>query len=524
MSWGTEKLGSLFVPSGYNRGGSNDFPVLSITMHEGLVDQSAKFKKRIASRDTASYRVVYTNEMVVGFPIDEGVLGFQTKYPAAIVSPAYGIWKLTRPQETYIPYLEGYLRSGVARQMYASKMRGGVARRRTISKAEFLEIEIPFPPLDEQKRIAAVLDKADALRRQRQESLQLTEKLLQSVFIDMFGDPAINPMGFPEGKLGDLLVSANYGTSAKAGPDGKWPVLRMGNITYEGGWDFSSLKYMELDPKEERKYLVHNGEILFNRTNSKELVGKTAVYREPIPMAYAGYLIRCVVNDEADPEYIAAFLNSAHGKKKLRSMCKSIVGMANINAKELQAISLLKPPVHLQRKFGVIVKSIISVRQSIVDAGKYDDLLFSSIQQRAFRGELDLRKIVVDDNVAVYEEEEEPMPPSPMAELLPGRYKKQGSFNAPPDIEAQLIALESTLYYGVIDYLPWSPDFFKYRTLSKVLNAPFNFEEIWYEAAHDMPDATYEIVKDQVLEFLEQGVLEQRFDEGRKEIVFYPRA
>lgn len=169
------------------------------------------------------------------------------------------------------------------------KMRGAVARRRSMSREDFLGIAIPFPPFDEQRRIATVLAKADALRRQRQESLELIEKLLLSDFLDVFGDPAENRFKFPQCTIGDLLTSVNYGTSGKAGPEGRWPVLRMGNITYGGGWDFASLKYMELDPKEEQKYLVHQGEILFNRTNSKEMVGKTAVYRESKPVAYAGY-------------------------------------------------------------------------------------------------------------------------------------------------------------------------------------------------------------------------------------------
>jgi type I restriction enzyme S subunit len=517
MSWTSKKLRNLFAPSGYDRGGANDYPILSITMHEGLVDQSTKFKKRIASRDTANYRVVYSNEMVVGFPIDEGVLGFQTKYPAAIVSPAYGIWKLTRPKETHIPYLEGYLRSGVARKIYASKMRGGVARRRTISKDAFLDIEIPFPPLDEQKRIAAVLNKADALRHQRQDFLRLTEKLLQSVFIDMFGDPATNLMSFPECTIGDLLVSANYGTSAKASDVGTWPVLRLGNITYEGGWDFSSLKYMELDSKEGKKYLVRNGEILFNRTNSKELVGKTAVFREAKPMAFAGYLIRCIVNDEADPEYISAFLNSAHGKSILRSMCKSIVGMANINAEELQSITILKPPVALQKKFGEVVRSILHLRASVTESAKTDDLLFGSLQQHAFHGELNLSKIKLSA--------EEPKPAEnevQPAETIDGIFHRPGYFPTPPELESEMIKFEKRLDFGPGDSIPWNENYFKYRILSQVVRAPFTFKQIWEQVYNDMPEAIYEKVKEKVFEYVETKILNQRFDESTKRIVFWP--
>src|SRR5260370_40190782 len=191
----TEPLGNLLPPAGNPRAGKQDLPLLSITMRGGLVDQSSKFKKRVASRDISNYRVVYTNELVVGFPIDEGVIGFQTRYPAAVVSPVYGIWKLKRPAEMHIPFIERYLRSSEARQVYAKKMRGAVARRRSINKEDFLDIEIPFPPLDEQKRIATVLDKANTLPPQRQESLQLTEQLLGSAFLETFGNRGVNTNG-----------------------------------------------------------------------------------------------------------------------------------------------------------------------------------------------------------------------------------------------------------------------------------------------------------------------------------------
>ena len=94
MSWAPKPLSEILDQSGRHRAGDQDLPVLSITMKHGLVDQAEKFKKRVASSDTSNYRIAYKNELVVGFPIDEGVLGFQTKYPAGIVSPAYDVWRL----------------------------------------------------------------------------------------------------------------------------------------------------------------------------------------------------------------------------------------------------------------------------------------------------------------------------------------------------------------------------------------------------------------------------------------------
>lgn len=258
-----------------------------------------------------------------------------------------------------------------------------------ITRGDLEDIEIPLPPLAEQKRIAAILDKADAIRRKLQQSLRLSDDFLRSVFLDMFGDPVTNPKGWPIVQIGDLLDSTSYGTSKKASETtGAFACLRMNNITYSGGWDFTSLKYVDLDSKEQKKNLVHSGELLFNRTNSKELVGKTAVYRRKEPMAFAGYLVRGIANSHADAEYISAYLNLPHGKAILQGMCKNIIGMANINAEEFKSIRIQKPPVALQKKFAAIVHSTEEKKETLKKFLTESETLFSSLQQRAFRGEL----------------------------------------------------------------------------------------------------------------------------------------
>ena len=258
-----------------------------------------------------------------------------------------------------------------------------------LSVKKIRDIEIPLPPLAEQKRIAAILDKADAIRRKRQQAIQLADEFLRSVFLDMFGDPVTNPKGFPKGTVRDLVASAKYGTSAKASvSEGEYPVLRMGNITYQGGMDFSDLKYLDLSDKDKEKYLAEDGDLLFNRTNSKELVGKTAVLEASEPMAIAGYLIRVRPNDRGNNYYISGYLNSKHGKATLMGMCKNIVGMANINAQEMQDIKILLPPKSLQDRFELLVKET----RKKVNAFKSSDtelkMLFYSLSQKAFSGQL----------------------------------------------------------------------------------------------------------------------------------------
>jgi type I restriction enzyme S subunit len=254
---------------------------------------------------------------------------------------------------------------------------------------DIANLKVPLPPIEIQKRIAAVLDKAKSLIDIRREQIAKLEELLKSLFLEMFGDPLLNPKGWKMGRIKDIVSRVNYGTSQKANDkEGRYPVLRMSNITYNGNMDISNIKYIDLKNSDLDKYLVKKGDLLFNRTNSKELVGKTAIYTYNEPMAYAGYLIRVRTNELAVPEYLSGFLNSNHGKLLLRNMCKAIIGMANINAKEMQNISIMIPPIELQNKYAQVVKAT-NERKQVLEKGFLEmETLFQSILQKAFQGEL----------------------------------------------------------------------------------------------------------------------------------------
>jgi len=257
-----------------------------------------------------------------------------------------------------------------------------------VSKSKFAELTIPVPPLAEQRRIADVLDRAEAVRARRRAALAELDALTQSIFLDMFGDPSTNPKGWPIRMIGDLLESASYGTSEKSALTGEIPVLRMNNITRTGEMDFTDLKFMDLEPAHFDRFLVRTGDVLFNRTNSPDLVGKTGVFRETKPMAYAGYLIRLRPNRDNNPEYLSAFLNTRYSKCMLRGMCKSIIGMANINATEIQAMNIPQPPLLLQHEFSMRVVSVEKLK--VVHRASLAELdeLFIALQEMAFRGEL----------------------------------------------------------------------------------------------------------------------------------------
>tara|TARA_A100001011_G_C14290725_1_gene836066 strand:+ start:169 stop:2457 length:2289 start_codon:yes stop_codon:yes gene_type:complete len=144
---------------------SANVPIMSITMERGLIDQKEKFKKRVASKDISKYTKVFKNQLVVGFPIDEGVLGFQKKYQFAAVSPAYKIWKLKKNINYDIELLDILLRSDPMREIYRSKMQGAVDRRRSIPDHLFEDIELPIIKKETQKKLILQIKKIKRLKQ-----------------------------------------------------------------------------------------------------------------------------------------------------------------------------------------------------------------------------------------------------------------------------------------------------------------------------------------------------------------------
>lgn len=210
---------------------------------------------------------------------------------------------------------------------------------------------IPLYVKKQQQRIAAVLDKVSELIDLRKRQLAKLDELVKSQFIELFGSPFENNHGWDMGTIRDIVSDVRYGSSRKASPDGKYPYLRMNNITYGGELDLSDVKRIDIPDDELEKCSVRRGDVLFNRTNSKELVGKTCMYDRDELMVLAGFVIRVRLNNRAIPEFLAQYMNLPHIKELLLSMCKAACGQANINAQEFQDIPIYIPPVEKQQAF-----------------------------------------------------------------------------------------------------------------------------------------------------------------------------
>lgn len=251
----------------------------------------------------------------------------------------------------------------------------------SLTKADLLKIDIPLPPKSTQLAIVSELDKINELIRLKKEQLKDFDNLAQSLFYEMFGDPVENEKGWEVKKLGDVCTDIKYGTSKPATENGRYTYLRMCNLTTDGFLDLSNTKQIDIPDDEIEKCIVRYGDILFNRTNSIELVGKTCLFDQKEPMVIAGYIIRVRLNDTLLPVVLARMFNLASIKKLLRSMAKGAVNQANINSKELASIRIPLPPLSLQHLFAQRIEQIerekSEVQKSIQDL---ETLLASRMQ------------------------------------------------------------------------------------------------------------------------------------------------
>lgn len=234
------------------------------------------------------------------------------------------------------------------------------------------EYRILIPPISYQDKIVEELDKIDELIELKRSQLADLDLLAQSLFYEMFGQPFLNPMGWDIKAFGDLTDSINYGTSLPATEGGKYPYLRMNNLTDNGYLDLSNLKYIDIPDEDLEKCLVKDGDILFNRTNSREKVGKTALYDREDNMVIAGYIIRVRADRNIlNPIFAVRYMNMPELKNHLCKICRGAVNQANINSKEMAAIPFLVPPIELQNQFAAKIK-MIEEQKKLIDSSLTD--------------------------------------------------------------------------------------------------------------------------------------------------------
>ena len=264
---------------------------------------------------------------------------------------------------------------------------GGVGLKH-ITKGKLEAIEILNCPLKEQKRIAAILGKADNLRRKRQRAIKLADEFLRSVFLDMFGDPVTNPKMWDVGELKSSITHANNGLSRRRKVEQNIGdiVLRLQDVHYDGIRFEKDLNRIELDENEKPRYLLEKGDIVFIRVNGNpDYVGRSAVFMEHDENIYHNdHIIRLKVNDTYNSEFLSYVFNYKGGRKIISKQVKTSAGQHTINQGGIEKLEIYRPNRELQDKFIQIKNKVLKIPYELSGL----DNCFNSLSQKAFAGVL----------------------------------------------------------------------------------------------------------------------------------------
>jgi type I restriction enzyme S subunit len=325
-----------------------------------------------------------------------GSLGMVPEVPDdAITSPEYQVWRVT---SGFLPeFLAIMIRTEAFKRLIRIHRVGAVKERLFVRNLR--EITVPLPPLTEQRRLAqryvAVIAqvevaktngiaKTDVAWKRVLGDLGLPQELAAStrgrVFpanwreVQRWGVPfcrsnlysvtqALSAGRYPAVNVGSILEFVQYGSSAKANSHGLGvPIIRMNNIV-DGMLDLSDLKHVELNKRECESLLLRKGDILFNRTNSKELVGKCAIFLAEGDYVFASYLVRLRVSASATiPDYLVYLINSPICRRQIDALSRQIIGQANINTEELRSLLIPLPPLSVQHG---VVREMNECRKAI---------------------------------------------------------------------------------------------------------------------------------------------------------------
>jgi type I restriction enzyme S subunit len=255
-----------------------------------------------------------------------------------------------------------------------------------------LRLRLRLPSLDRQHQIAAILDKADALRAKRREALARLDELKRSVFLEMFGDPARNPKRWPVHCLGDLITEGPqnglYKPASLYGHGTR--ILRIDGF-YEGSIvDIASLKRVRLSKDESDRYALREGDIVINRVNSREYLGKSVlVPRLDEAIVFESNMMRFSVDSGVvAPTFLIQLLQTIFVRAQILRAAKDAVNQSSINQHDVRALRVIVPALSVQARYASQAASIQRQKDLLVRGSHGADALFVALQHRAFRGEL----------------------------------------------------------------------------------------------------------------------------------------
>lgn len=292
-------------------------------------------------------------------------------------------------------YLQYVLNDPKTRKYYKKFASGGL--QINLGKSDLLNVEIFLPPIDEQRRIASILDKADELRKKRQQSIKKLDQLLQTTFVDMFGDPVSNPKKWKVKQLKDLSIKIHSGNTPKGGSENYVDegiiFLRSQNV-WKNKIILDDVAYIDEETHAKMlKSSVKYEDILMTKTGrintENSSLGRASIYLGKDDSANINghvYLIR--IKEDFNKYFILSILTLPDYYEYIRSVCVGGIDKRQLNKEHLENFPIIQPPLELQNKFSNIVKVIESQKPKLLEQLKLQEKLFNTLQNKAFSGNL----------------------------------------------------------------------------------------------------------------------------------------
>jgi type I restriction enzyme S subunit len=335
----------------------------------------------------------------------EKILEFDADHADLILSTGFAVLR-PMPDKLHSGFLRHWLRT---REFQSSKdqLCSG-ATQKAITNEKIEQLTIPLPRIDEQRRIAEVLDRAEAIKAKRRVALAQLDTLTQSIFLDLFGDPVLNTKGWPAtttlGEVAHIVSGITVGRKLNGKHTRKVHYLAVVNVQ-DRSLNLSILKQIDATEEEIERYRLKLNDLLLTEGGDPDKLGRGTVWNNELPECiHQNHIFRIrLTTNRIQPLFLNWLVGSQRGKGYFLRSAKQTTGIASINMTQLRGFSLLMPPLPLQcefaRRVAAVEKLKAAHRASLVEM----DALFASLQHRTFRGEL--RGTLPDDFLKLPQQE-----------------------------------------------------------------------------------------------------------------------
>jgi type I restriction enzyme S subunit len=410
-TWEMKKLGEICEERKEKNIKSLDLPVYAVSNIWGFVLSEEYFNKRVYSESLRNYKLVYKNDFAYNpARVNVGSIGLYKNNEPGLVSPMYIVFTI-KEREALEPDFLYYL---FKTDFYKNKIKDLASShgsiRQVLKLDDLFDLEVPTPPLPIQQKIVKILDTIQEAIDIQEKIIEKAKELKKSLMAELFkyGAPSFRkgrklkkteigeiPEDWEVVRLGDVAREIIYGISKKGEKEGKYPILRMNNLE-DGKINCKDLQFVSLESSEFEKFKLEKGDILFNRTNSLDLVGKTALFTLDGDFVFASYLLRIrTIKDQLLPEYLNYYFNFEKTQQDLKSLASRGASQVNISASKLSSFPIPLPPLSEQREIAEILQTIDQKIEIEKRKKELYEELFKSMLNKIMSQEIDVEKIEV---------------------------------------------------------------------------------------------------------------------------------